>query len=296
MILQTLRFILNHPVNRNRPVGALWEWLRWQVGSRCLPGPAIVPFVNDAVLVVEPGMTGATGNIYTGLVEFEDMGFVLHFLKPEDLFLDVGANVGVYTILAAKGVGARCISVEALKPTFEKFQSNVLMNDIGSLVTGYNCAVGAEEGELNFTSSMDTMNRVMTDSENRDDLCQVPVKRLDDLLEGAVPRLIKIDVEGYETPVVEGAAKTLSSTDQYAVIMELNGCGSKYGFDDQKLHDVMIGYGYIAVRYEPFSRELELMSGPNAIGNTLYARKTRLDEMQRRLVNAVSFRVKGLDI
>jgi hypothetical protein len=34
-----------------------------------------------------------TGNIYCGLHEFADMGFVLHFLRPGDLFVDVGANI-----------------------------------------------------------------------------------------------------------------------------------------------------------------------------------------------------------
>jgi hypothetical protein len=56
------------------------------------------------------GMTGATGNLYVGLHEFEEMAFLLHFLRPGDLFADVGANVGSYTILAAVAVerGTHC--------------------------------------------------------------------------------------------------------------------------------------------------------------------------------------------
>ncbi len=73
------------------------RYLKWQIGSRLLPGAVHVPFVNDTVLVVTPGMTGATLNIYTGLHEFEDCGFLLHLLRCSDLFVDIGANVGVYT-------------------------------------------------------------------------------------------------------------------------------------------------------------------------------------------------------
>ena len=40
------------------------------------------------------GMTGASGNIYFGLHEFEEMGFLLHFLREEDLFIDIGAYIG----------------------------------------------------------------------------------------------------------------------------------------------------------------------------------------------------------
>jgi len=103
-ILNNLRFITRHPLTRNARLATLVRWLRWQVGSRLLPGPVIVPFVNDTGLIVRPGMTGATGNVYCGLHEFEDMALVLHALRLGDLFVDVGANVGSYTAL---GGGSR---------------------------------------------------------------------------------------------------------------------------------------------------------------------------------------------
>ncbi|WP_017364163.1 hypothetical protein, partial [Methylococcus capsulatus] len=99
-ILNTLSFLLNHPLSQGRKLPALARFVRWQLGSRLLPGEVVCPFVNDACLVVRPGMTGATGNLYVGLHEFEDMAFLLHYLRPEDLFVDVGANVGSYTVLA----------------------------------------------------------------------------------------------------------------------------------------------------------------------------------------------------
>ena len=47
-------------------------------------------------------MTGATGNIYCGLHEFIELTFLLHLLRPNDLSLNIGANVGSYIILAAR--------------------------------------------------------------------------------------------------------------------------------------------------------------------------------------------------
>ena len=58
---------------------------------------------------------GATGNLYVGLHEFEEMAFLLHFLRRGDLFADVDANVGSYTILAAVAVGTEAIAFEAGK-------------------------------------------------------------------------------------------------------------------------------------------------------------------------------------
>jgi hypothetical protein len=65
-LLNSLGFILRHPLNRRRPGAALVRWLRWQIGSRLLPGWVLLPFVNDLRLIVQPGMTGATGNVYCG--------------------------------------------------------------------------------------------------------------------------------------------------------------------------------------------------------------------------------------
>jgi hypothetical protein len=60
------------------------------------------------------GLTGATGNWYCGLDAFEDMAFLLHFMREEDLFVDVGANIGSYTILAGNEVGAETIEIEPI--------------------------------------------------------------------------------------------------------------------------------------------------------------------------------------
>jgi hypothetical protein len=99
-IVNTLCFLLNHPLSQGQKLPTLERFIRWQLGSRMLPAEVVWPFVNDARLIVRPGMTGATGNVYVGLHEFEDMAFLLHYLRPGDLFVDVGANVGSYTVLA----------------------------------------------------------------------------------------------------------------------------------------------------------------------------------------------------
>jgi thymidylate synthase len=63
-------------------------------------------------------MTGATGNIYAGLHEFEDMAFLLHLLRSEDMFADVGSNIGSYTILASGVVGAKSVAFEPVPSTY----------------------------------------------------------------------------------------------------------------------------------------------------------------------------------
>lgn len=294
-VFNTLKFIVTHPMSKGRQWSAFLDWLRWQVGSRLVPGSVSVPYVNDSFLLVEPGMTGATGNIYVGLAEFEDMAFLLHFLRPNDLFIDIGANIGSYTVLASKSVGAKTIAFEAFPGTYETLMRNIHLNHLAARVDALNIALGETDGNIHFTKDLDTMNHVVTDDLlNGNDTCIVPSKKLDDVLNGAIPQLIKIDVEGFETPVIRGASSILKSSKQHAVIMELNGCGKRYGYSDSDLHLIMIDFGYLACRYNPFNRHLSLMEeGPLSVGNTIYVKKIRVNEVVKILRDANPFHLKA---
>ena len=57
----------------------------------------IFDWIEGSKLAARNGMTGATGNIYCGLHEFVDMAFLLHLLRPSDLFVDVGAGFLQFT-------------------------------------------------------------------------------------------------------------------------------------------------------------------------------------------------------
>jgi len=190
-LVATLRFVLSHPLNRNQRLQALWRDFRWQLGARIVSGPVAVPFVNGCVLLAEPGMTGATGNIYCGLAEFESMSLVGHSLKSGDLFVDVGANIGSYTLLAAS-LGAKCLALEPIPTTFLNLQRNIGLNGV-TRVTALEVAVGSKRGTLTMTSDFDTVNHVIT---NEEPGIGVQVWRLDDLVIIDRPLGLKIDVEG----------------------------------------------------------------------------------------------------
>jgi len=111
---------------------------------------------------METGMTGATTNLYCGLHEAADMAFVLHALRPGDSFLDVGANVGTYTILAS-GVAQACtLALEPIPATFERLLRNLRLNDLLSRVDARCLAVGATQGSVRFTAGRDTTNRAIS--------------------------------------------------------------------------------------------------------------------------------------
>ncbi|MDS4028361.1 MAG: FkbM family methyltransferase [Candidatus Contendobacter sp.] len=295
-ILNTLFFILNHPLNKSQKMKAVSRYLSWQIGSRILPSSVVVPFVDSTRLLVSPGMTGATGNIYCGLHEFEDMAFVLHALRKGDLFLDIGANIGSYTILASGAVGCESMTFEPVPSTFTHLLDNIKLNSLESLVHALNLALGSEDGQINFTSNLDTVNHVLAPDERNNSSITVKMNRLDDVVGEREPTLIKIDVEGFETEVLKGANKTLEKDSLLAVLMELNGSGNRYGYDEEALHLFMVNMGFELFSYWPFERKLSSASQPaqNCSGNKLYAKSP--DVLQKRLLSARKYQVLGISL
>ena len=283
-MLKTLRFIVDHPLNRQGRVRALGRFLRWQLVSILSPGRVEVPFVGGARFFMRRGMTGATGNYYCGLHESDEMGFVLHFLRPDDLFCDVGANVGSYTILAAGGVGARVLSIEPIPATFHALEDNVRLNRLESLVECHRIGVAAHSGVLRFTSGDDTMNRIV--EEEGEDVISVNVETIDGVLGGRCPALMKIDVEGHEYGALTGADSTLRDGRLAAIIMETNGLSDRQGHTAEDLIKLVSGFGFTLCRYDAIRRELV----PGGHGNnSIFVRD--LNAARLRCRNAPRFKL-----
>lgn len=286
-VISNIRFILNHPLNRNQKAKAFSRFVKWQVNSRLSPHPIIYPFTEKAKLIVQKGMTGATGNLYCGLHDFEDMGFILHFLRKEDCFIDIGANVGSYSILASAHVGATTISIEPVRSTFEILKKNIFINQVSDKVKPLNIALGSKKVEVRFTTTLDTMNHVAVDDSESGS--KIELDTLDNILSNQLfPAIIKIDVEGFEIEVIKGAPNTLSHAALKAIIIELNGSGKNYGFDENAIHTTFLKLGFLPFTYDPFLRKL-LPSDFYGHLNTIYIRD--LDFVEGRLKNADKLRI-----
>ena len=162
-LFSTINYILKHPLNQKSRASAFWRFVAWQINVRLNQHPIIYSFTERSKLIIARGMTGATGNLYCGLHEFNDMSFLLHLLRQEDLFVDIGANIGSYTVLSAAHVHAQTISIEPVPKTFQCLLDNIRINNIQEYVKEYNVALGAKKGEINFTFNLDTVNHVATD-------------------------------------------------------------------------------------------------------------------------------------
>lgn len=291
-IITALQFVANHPVNRGRKFRAVAEYGFIQIAARLVPGDVCVEFPNRTRLMISPHMKGAAHFIAPRLCEFNDMAFVMHFLRPGEMFADVGANVGAFTVLAAGVAGARAISFEPSAETFEMLSRNVRLNGLTDRVRPVNAVVGPSVGTVQFSAGLGTENHVATGSEKENSV-SVPMTTLDHELTATPATLLKVDVEGFETEVFGGAGNTLENQTLQAIIVERNGCGNRYGYDEEALHTQIRSHGFTPCSYEPFARKLQQSEDGDG-GNIIYIRD--FDAANTRLRTAAPFELGILKV
>jgi FkbM family methyltransferase len=242
--MDILRFVSSHPLTRDAPLKAMARVVSWQIKSR-LQGEIIVPWIANQKLAVRRGMRGATGNIYVGLHEFPDMMFLLHFLRDGDLFFDIGANVGTYSILASGVCKAHTWAFEPDPTAVISLKRNVEINGLQELIKVHECALGPTEREVTFTTGLDTVNRIATPDDRKWQL--VRQERLDSLIGNFRPTFSKLDVEGYELEVLRGGRSFLAADSLQAIQLETITTDTE---------DLLSEFRFARAFYDPFKRML----------------------------------------
>lgn len=281
-----------HPLNRGKRISSFLRFAAFQVRGWFIEGTYTIEFVNNTQINIQRGDSSALA-LLTGLYEFEEMAFLLHFLREEDLFVDVGANIGAFSILASGVIGSPSIAFEPVPVTVALLENNVMINRLASKVTVINAAVGSKEGAIPFTSTFGAMNHAATDNEKEQgNFIEVPIMRLDDLDSSKIPTLIKIDVEGFEPEVIAGARSILKNPKVQALIVETNGSGKRYGYNDEDLHKTILGFGFSSIAYNPELRKIFSLNNEmnKSSGNTIYIRDKNI--VQERVSQSPCFLVR----
>jgi FkbM family methyltransferase len=254
------RFFASHPLTCDAPGRAWARFTSWQIRSR-LQDEILFDWVGGQRLAVRRGMTGATGNVYVGLHEFADMMLPLHFLREGDLFLDVGANVGSYTVLASGVCRAKTWAFEPDPDTARCLKRNIVVNSLDTLVKIHEFALGAQQSDIAFTVGLDTVNRIA--AANDKDVRVVRQERLDSVIRGFLPIMVKVDVEGAEEGVLQGAKELLANPCLKVIELETVTSGSA---------DILNRNKFERAHYDPFLRRLDRNPIELKSSNALFVR------------------------
>jgi FkbM family methyltransferase len=147
---------------------------------------------------------------YFGIWEPHVEAVIRQTLHPGDTFLDIGANIGYFTMLAARLVGStgRVVSFEASATTLSKLRNNVQRNGMSDQVRLVHAAIADREGVLTLHSGPKDNNGMASllrsEGATSEEVRSAPLGTFLSAEEKARVRLIKIDVEGAEGLVLEG--------------------------------------------------------------------------------------------
>jgi FkbM family methyltransferase len=273
-LLKHFYIIHSHPTTKGRWFSAMRRTFSWLFAWKILRFKKLVfPYLEHSQLLASSGTIGCAGSYICSLYEFEEMAFLLHFLREGDLVFDVGANIGWYTILAAAERKCNVVSFEPVPTTFSILKTNVILNEVDDLVSLNLKGVGSKIDVLNFTSNRDVENRVALP--NDDKLISVEMTTIDTYIHTyRCPEVIKIDVEGFETEVLNGAEQTLKNENLKVLIVELVGHGKKYGFDEDIVKKKLSDLGFIPVTYKPRERKIHSKNDNETTQNCIYIRDT----------------------
>jgi FkbM family methyltransferase len=195
--------------------------------------------------------------IHRGDFEQIELSFLSAFLRPGDHFIDVGANLGLFSLVASPIVGetGRVIAFEPAPVTFQRLQDNLELNGFRN-VEARNLGLSDKAGFLSLQISEIGHDAWNSFAEKASDRYQkkvdVPVSTLDEEL-ATVDRsritLLKVDVEGWEKFVLRGGEKFLRECEP-ALLVELTeaNCAAA-GYRTQEIFDLLVGWGYRWYRY-----------------------------------------------
>ncbi|MCU0544676.1 MAG: FkbM family methyltransferase [Oscillatoriaceae cyanobacterium Prado104] len=185
--------------------------------------------------------------------ELEMQLFVMEIVKPGDTFVDIGANLGMLTLMAA-----RCVTetgtVHSFEPNpliFKRLQKNITDNELQQ-VTLHNCGLGDRQTELTLTIVNEEFDMgTFTEIPEQDrslitSQYQLPVYRGDDILPEELPgtTFIKIDVEGFEPLVIRGLDRTIKRWHPVFLIEVVPEYLERGGSSPEELRELMESYGY----------------------------------------------------
>jgi FkbM family methyltransferase len=290
--INTLNFLNSHPLAAANKLKAFSNFIHWQLHHRFAYrslSAFIFLFVENTKIILRPGETGATGNIYAGLHEFVDMCLIMHFLSKDDLFFDIGANVGSYSLLAGGVSNSHVIALEPVSQTFAKLTENIGVNNLFEKVQCLKLAVGSSISQQRITVDQGAENKIVSGNENTSKVNTelVNVTTIDELsrLYG-FPVAIKIDVEGYEDYAFEGAFNTLNNQNLSLIIIETV---------SDSLHKKFSQAGFVRVYYNPYNREI-LNSSITSLkqGNHIYIRNR--DIVEHKVAQSSTYLIHNIGV
>ena len=254
--LDILKSILLHPANSKNQINAVIRVIKYRLAIFLKKKAIYIPAFGYKMKLYLDAEFSRSYVYFTAHKNYELMNFIKKYLRPGDAFIDIGANVGVYTLLAASLVGktGTIDSFEPVPSTFKRLQENINLNLI-SFAKLHPYALGENSSLISFTSDLDEVNHAVIFRENETyeskKLIEVQCHPIEEILPSTKSyAMAKIDVEGLELSVLKGATQMLSQHNPPVLALEINGSSERYNHSASDIINFLNKYDYHPVIYD----------------------------------------------
>jgi FkbM family methyltransferase len=232
-----VKFVWNHPSNTDKRCRAVLRAVAFQLRGRVLGRRTLADLGEKSRIWADLHRTAASRVVYANPPDHREMLTWRNNLRPGDLFVDVGANIGSYAIWAAE-LGAEVIALEPAEDTFALLEENIALNSYP--IKAICAAAGASPGIARFTSGQDCVNRL-----DASGIAEVEVITIDSIVGERAVAGMKLDVEGFEINVLHGCNKALSEHRVRLIQIEWNSASIQAVQTDRRpIADLLARHGY----------------------------------------------------
>ncbi len=189
---------------------------------------------------------------YFGSYEPDQEAALVELIRPGDTFFDVGANMGIFSLLAS-AAGAKVFAFEPSQKVYQFLTANIESNNRQNSVITIPEAVSDKEGAVQFFETRTGnygVGRIINFNPNvQKESYEVKTNTLESFVKKyGSPSVLKIDVEGAEYPILKGASGILKEISP-TILVEFHPKEIKaFGGDVRECLDILSGCGYEATR------------------------------------------------
>ena len=181
--------------------------------------------------------------------------------KNGDIVVDVGAHIGLYSIISSKCVGpkGKVVAIEADPNNFEMLSRNLGLNNLTN-VKALNCIAYCIEAQMALADYDTILSGKIQKYPSTEKTVDVQVNTLDNLLQrNGIKQVnwIKIDVEGAELDVLKGAHNTLSNSKDISILIEIHGISHLY----KPIMELLRSYNFKIEHEKSFNYQRQNMRG-----------------------------------
>lgn len=289
-IYKFLRFSLpvffSHPLWKTNPLHPLSRLIILQALFFIGKKTVYHDWVEGLKLSIKKGETSLTSNYYFELYEFDSMLFALHLLRQDSLFIDIGANLGSYAVLASGVTGCETLAFEPVPKTFSRLVENITLNKLGGRINAQMVALSSLNSRQSVQPSFFSIDKgaenSFVDKDYRGSSISLKVSSLNIESQNQYPVLIKMDIEGHEYEVIKGGSNIFLKKSLLAAIIENQ---------SEEVSLLMREFGFTPLSYNGLNRKLQKDHKPNI--NQIWIKTSKIEEVKKRIRQAPVIRIKG---